>query len=38
MEAPYDTLLVNRLAEIANDSIAQSACPLADATALKQSV
>jgi hypothetical protein len=28
MEAPYQTLLVKRLAEITNDSIVQSACPL----------
>src|SRR3954471_5593224 len=28
MKAPYETLLVNRLAEITNDSIVQSACPL----------
>src|SRR5258708_4622199 len=29
MEAPYETLLVNRLAEITNNSIAQGAGPLA---------
>src|SRR3954468_11619519 len=29
MESPFQTHLVNRLAEITNDSIVQSACPLA---------